>query len=101
MGKARTGSLTLTLSPFVHKYDATGIPALVPLLRKNVFASASATVFVTTFDGLPPGRYYIYHPVLLRPLALDADRSRDALHVIAVVVAKLRAENVLQESLQG
>ncbi|KAH8986841.1 hypothetical protein EDB92DRAFT_1818109 [Lactarius akahatsu] len=86
--------------PFVRKYTATDIPALVTLLRKNILsvpapapASATVTVLNRTLPMLlqvdvrradVPDR--VFHPIL---------------HTSAVVVAELRAEDVLREFLQG
>ncbi|KAH9166804.1 hypothetical protein EDB89DRAFT_1910393 [Lactarius sanguifluus] len=51
-----TRLVALALSPLVRKYTATDIPALVPLLRKNLL-SASSTVILTALDGLAaPGQ---------------------------------------------
>ncbi|KAH9041241.1 hypothetical protein EDB85DRAFT_2139914 [Lactarius pseudohatsudake] len=51
MSRAGTILVVLALNPFVRKYIATDIPALLPLLRKNLL-SASATVILTALDGL-------------------------------------------------
>ncbi|KAH9162715.1 hypothetical protein EDB89DRAFT_2079426 [Lactarius sanguifluus] len=84
------------MSPLVRKYTATDIPALIPLLRKNVFSSpASASVTVTALDWTLPT------PGQLRPLLTTLGLTRTALatpqRATAVVVAELRAEDVLQE----
>ncbi|KAF8261720.1 hypothetical protein EI94DRAFT_1745345 [Lactarius quietus] len=87
---AGTGLLALALSPLVRKYTATDIPALIPLIRKNVL---STSVTVTALDWtLPALRQVDVH---------DADAPDVLLaHTAAVVVAELRAEDVLREFLQ-
>jgi protein N-lysine methyltransferase METTL21D len=125
--RAGTGLLALALSPLVRRYTATDIPALVPLLRKNLLSTPStAAVTVTALDwSLPTLRQIdisadspdvllvvdcIYHPTLVRPLlatmsALALPRHTVALalprHTVALVVAELRAEDVLREFLEG
>ena len=115
VSRAGTGLLALALSPLVRKYTATDIPALVPLLRKNLL-SASATV--TALDwSLPALRQVdvrgadapdvllvadcVYHPALVGPLLTTLTALATPQHTIAVVVAELRAEDVLREFLQG
>jgi len=112
---AGTGLLALALSPLVRKYTATDIPVLVPLLRKNLL---STTVTVTALDWtLPALRQVdvrgadaldvllvvdcIYHPALVRPLLTTLTALATPQHTAAVVVAELRAEDVLREFLQG
>jgi hypothetical protein len=116
MRRAGTGLLALALSPLVRKYTATDIPALLPLLRKNV---RSASVTVTALDWtLPALRQVdsdvrgpdapdlllavdcIYHPALVRPLLTTLTALAMPQHTAAVVVAELRAEDVLREFLQ-
>ncbi|KAH8986123.1 hypothetical protein EDB92DRAFT_2105413 [Lactarius akahatsu] len=97
-------------APSESSANITQRTSLRPSRSSNRTFSSSATV--TASIGLPSrcadvrradppdvllvvGR--VYHPVL-RPLAHDADRSRDA---AAVVVAELRTEDVLREFLQG
>jgi hypothetical protein len=120
MHRAGTGLLALALSPLVRKYTATDIPALLPLLRKNV-RSASASVTVTALDWtLPALRQVddsdvrrgpdapdvllavdcIYHPALVQPLLTTLTALATPQHTAAVVVAELRAEDVLREFLQ-
>ena len=99
----------------MRKYTATDIPALLPLLRKNVL---SASVTVTALDwALPALRQVdvvgsdapdvllavdcIYHPALVRPLLTTLTALATPLHTAAIVVAELRAEDVLREFLQG
>jgi len=111
---AGTGLLALALSPLVRKYTATDIPALIPLLRKNVI---SAPVTVIALDWtLPALRQVdvhdadapdvllavdcIYHPALIRPLLTTLTALARPQHTAAVVVAELRAEDVLREFLQ-
>ncbi|KAN0138223.1 putative methyltransferase domain containing protein [Lactarius tabidus] len=115
---AGTGLLALALSPLVRKYTATDIPALLPLLRKNV---RSASVTVTALDWtLPALRQVddsdvrrgpdapdvllavdcIYHPALVQPLLTTLTALATPQHTAAVVVAELRAEDVLREFLQ-
>ncbi|KAH9025230.1 putative methyltransferase-domain-containing protein [Lactarius pseudohatsudake] len=115
---AGTGLLALALSPFVRKYTATDIPALVPLLRKNILsAPASAPVTVTALDWTLPalrqvdvGRTdapdvllvvdCVYHPALVRPLLTTLTALATPQRTVAVVVVELRAEDVLREFLQ-
>jgi hypothetical protein len=116
MNRAGTGLLALALSPLVRRYTATDIPALVPLLHKNLSASASVTV--TALDWtLPalrqvdvrgadaPGMLLVvdcvYHPAMVRPLLTTLTALATPQHTVAVVVAELRAEDVLREFLQG
>ncbi|KAI9449212.1 putative methyltransferase-domain-containing protein [Lactarius psammicola] len=116
---AGTGLLALALGPLVRKYTATDIPALVPLLRKNVLsASASASVTVTALDWTLPALRQVdvggadapdvllvvdcvYHPALIRPLLTTLTALATPQHTAAVVVAELRAEDVLREFLEG
>ena len=115
MGRAGTGLLALALKPLVRKYTATDIPALVPLLRKNLL---SASVTVTSLDWtLPALRQVdvrgadapdlllvvdcIYHPALVRPLLTTLTSLATPQHTAVVVVAELRAEDVLREFLEG
>lgn len=115
---AGTGLLALALSPFVRKYTATDIPALVPLLRKNVLsAPASATVTVTALDWTLPALRQVdvgstdapdvllvvdcvYHPALVPPLLTTLTALATPQRTAAVVVVELRAEDVLREFLQ-
>ena len=112
--RAGTGLLALALSPLVRKYTATDIPALIPLLRKNV-RSTSASVTVTALDWtLPALRQVdsdtppdvllavdcIYHPALVRPLLTTLTALAVPQHTTAVVVAELRAEDALREFLR-
>ncbi|KAH9008690.1 putative methyltransferase-domain-containing protein [Lactarius deliciosus] len=111
---AGTGLLALALSPFVRKYTATDIPALVPLLRKNVL---SASVTVTALDWTLPALRQVdvggtdapdvllvvdcvYHPALVRPLLTTLTALATPQRTVAVVVVELRAEDVLREFLQ-
>ncbi|KAH8990700.1 putative methyltransferase-domain-containing protein [Lactarius hatsudake] len=111
---AGTGLLALALSPFVRKYTATDIPALVPLLRKNVL---SASVTVTALDWTLPALRQVdmgstdtldvllvvdcvYHPALIRPLLTTLTALATPQRTVAVVVVELRAEDVLREFLQ-
>ncbi len=119
-GRAGTGLLALALSPLARKYTATDIPALVPLMRKNLLsasASTSESVTVMALDWtLPALRQVdvrganapdvllvvdcIYHPALVRPLLTTLTALATPRHTVAVVVAELRAEDVLREFLQ-
>lgn len=99
----------------MRKYTATDIPALLPLLRKNALSSS---VTIAALDWtLPALRQVdllgpdapdvllavdcIYHPALVRPLLTTLTALATPLHTAAVVVAELRAEDVLREFLQG
>ena len=105
MGRAGTGLLALALSPLVRKYTATDIPALVPLLRKNLL-STSPSVAVTSLDWtLPALRQVdvrsadapdlllvvdcIYHPALVHPLLTTLTSLATPHHTAVVVVAEL------------
>ena len=118
--RAGTGLLALALSPLVRKYTATDIAALIPLLRKNVRSAASASVTVTALDWtLPALRQVdsdvrgpdhapdvllavdcIYHPALVRPLLTTLTALAMPQRTAAIVVAELRAEDVLREFLR-
>ncbi|KAI0258905.1 hypothetical protein BC834DRAFT_834385 [Gloeopeniophorella convolvens] len=106
-----TGLLARALAPLVRRYTATDIPALVPLLRKNLVAVPGTAAAALDWT-LPAARQLdvstgppdlvlvvdcIYHPTLVRPL-LETLR---ALGAPALVVAELRAEDVLREFLAG
>ncbi|KAI0306141.1 hypothetical protein B0F90DRAFT_1814934 [Multifurca ochricompacta] len=132
-----TGLLALALSPLVRKYTATDIPALIPLLRKNLHPSRNAitnsanatttTITTTTTTTLnrtsitaldwtfPTSRQIdvqadvidvllvvdcIYHPTLVRPLLATMTALAVPRHTVALVVAELRAEDVLREFLE-
>ena len=118
--RAGTGLLALALSPLVRKYTATDIPALLPLLRKNVLPvppTTTTTVTVAALDwSLPALRQVdvradppdmllvvdcIYHPTLVRPLLATMTALAAPRHTIALVVAELRAEDVLRDFLEG
>lgn len=116
--RAGTGLLALALGPLVRKYTATDIPALLPLLRKNILSKPStATVTVTALDWtLPTLRQIdigadspdvllvvdcIYHPTLVRPLLATMTALAAPQHTVALVVAELRAVDVLREFLEG
>jgi protein N-lysine methyltransferase METTL21D len=115
--RAGTGLLALALSPLVRRYTATDIPALVPLLRKNLLSTPSTTaVTVTALDwSLSTLRQIdvgadspdvllvvdcIYHPTLVRPLLATMSALARPWHTVALVVAELRAEDVLCEFLE-
>jgi hypothetical protein len=116
MNRAGTGLLALALSPLVRRYTATDIPALVPLLRKNLSTSPSVTV--TALDWTLPALRQVdvrdadapyvllvvdcvYHPAMVRPLLTTLTALATPQHTVAVVVVELRAEDVLREFLQG
>ncbi|KAH9989562.1 putative methyltransferase-domain-containing protein [Russula vinacea] len=118
---AGTGLLALALSPLVRSYTATDIPALLPLLRKNVLSAppttTSTAVTVAALDWtLPTLRQIdvsadppdvllvvdcIYHPTLVRPLLTTMTALAAPRHTVALVVAELRAEDVLRDFLEG
>ena len=111
----------------MRRYTATDIPALVPLLRKNLVSvsappttgavASTAAVAVAALDWtLPPQRQIdicddppdvllvvdcIYHPTLVRPLLTTMTALAAPRRTVALVVAELRAEDVLREFLQG
>jgi hypothetical protein len=119
--RAGTGLLALALSPLVRKYTTTDIPALLPLLRKNVLSAppttTGTTVTVAALDWtLPTLRQIdisadppdvllvvdcIYHPTLVRPLLATMTALAAPQHTVALVVAELRAEDVLRDFLEG
>ncbi|KAI0291837.1 putative methyltransferase-domain-containing protein [Russula brevipes] len=115
-----TGLLALGLSPLARRYTATDIPALLPLLRKNLLSvppTTAGTITVVDLDWtLPALRQVdvstdppdvllivdcIYHPTLVRPLLGTMTAIAAPRHTVAVVVAELRAEDVLREFLEG
>ncbi|KAF8491621.1 putative methyltransferase-domain-containing protein, partial [Russula emetica] len=120
---AGTGLLALALCPLVRKYTATDIPALLPLLRKNVLSTPStaststATVTVTALDWTLPAQRQldvradppdillvvdcIYHPTLVRPLLTTMTALAAPGHTLALVVAELRAEDALRDFMEG
>jgi protein N-lysine methyltransferase METTL21D len=106
------------------------MPALLPLLRKNLlsvpgtpttFTSSSAAsagaITVTALDWTFPTQRQIdirddppdvllvvdciYHPTLVRPLLETMTTLAAPRHTVALVVAELRAEDVLREFLEG
>jgi len=117
---AGTGLLALALSPLVRKYTATDIPALLPLLRKNVLPEPPTTATAVTVAALdwtlpalrqidvradPPDVLLvvdcIYHPTLVRPLLTTMTALAAPRHTVALVLAELRAEDVLRDFLDG
>ncbi|KAH9012107.1 hypothetical protein EDB84DRAFT_1444840 [Lactarius hengduanensis] len=108
LGRSGTGLIALALSPFVRKCAATGHPRAVLLLCKDVLSAfAPTTVTVAALDGLSPRcarsacaalmcqtRRSLW--TLTTPTALAT-----ALNAVSVVVAELRAEDVLREFSQG
>ncbi|KAI0291840.1 putative methyltransferase-domain-containing protein [Russula brevipes] len=115
-----TGLLALGLSPLARRYTATDMPALLPLLRKNLLSvppTTAGTITVAALDWtLPALRQVdvstdppdvllivdcIYHPTLVRPLLGTMTAIAAPRHTVAVVVAELRAEDVLREFLEG
>lgn len=120
VNRAGTGLLALALGPLVRRYTATDIPALLPLLRKNVVSlppTATNTVTVTALDWTLPALRQIdvcvdppdvllvvdciYHPTLVRPLLATMTALAAPRHTLALVVAELRAEDVLREFLES
>ena len=128
---AGTGLLALALAPLVRKYTATDMPALLPLLRKNLLsvprpptASAAAgigatagAITVAALDWTLSARNQIdirdeppevllvvdciYHPTLVRPLLETMTALAAPRHTVALVVVELRAEDVLRGFLEG
>jgi protein N-lysine methyltransferase METTL21D len=115
--RAGTGLLALALGPLARKYTATDMPALIPLLRKNLLSRSSTTaVTVTALEWtLPTLRQIdvradspdmllvvdcIYHPTLVHPLLATMTALAVPRHTVALVVAELRAEDVLREFLE-
>ena len=121
--RAGTGLLALALSPLVRKYTATDIPALLPLLRKNLLSApasrptSTSTVTVTALDWTLPAQRQldihtdppdillvvdcIYHPTLVHPLLTTMTSLTAPGHTLALVVAELRAEDALRDFLEG
>jgi hypothetical protein len=115
-----------------RRYTATDMPALLPLLRKNLLsvpappttgtstvtaAAAVERITVAALDwSLPAQRQIdvradppdvllvvdcIYHPTLVRPLLATMTAFAAPRQTVALVVAELRAEDVLREFLEG
>jgi len=118
--RSGTGLLALGLSPLARRYTVTDIPALLPLLRKNLLSVPPTTAGTITVEDLdwtlpalrqvdvstdPPDVLLIvdciYHPTLVRPLLTTMTAIAAPRHTVAVVVAELRAEDVLREFLEG
>jgi hypothetical protein len=120
LNRAGTGLLALALSPLVRRYTATDIPALLPLLRKNVLSvppTTTNTATVTALDWTLPALRQIdvradppdlllvvdciYHPTLVRPLLATMTALAVPRRTLALVVAELRAEDVLRDFLES
>jgi hypothetical protein len=118
--RSGTGLLALGLSPLARRYTATDMPALLPLLRRNLLSVPPTTADAITVAALdwtlptlrqvdvsmdPPDVLLIvdciYHPTLVRPLLSTMTAIAAPRHTVAVVVAELRAEDVLREFLEG
>ncbi|KAI9460730.1 putative methyltransferase-domain-containing protein [Russula earlei] len=116
---AGTGLLALGLSSLVRRYTATDVPALVPLLRKNLLSvtpTTANTVTVAALDWTLPARRQvdvcadppdvllvvdcIYHPTLVPPLLGTMTALAEPRRTVALVVAELRAEDVLRGFLE-
>ncbi|KAI9438403.1 hypothetical protein BJY52DRAFT_1196074 [Lactarius psammicola] len=85
------------MSPLVRKHTATEYPSLdwtLPALRQIDVGGADAPDVLLAVDCLPLGDSNT-------PSAHDADRSRDTADTTAVVMADLRAEDVLWDCLEG
>ncbi|KAA1468886.1 hypothetical protein DENSPDRAFT_848515 [Dentipellis sp. KUC8613] len=122
-----TGLLSLVLGPLVQRYTATDIPALVPLLRKNIShlappphsPSSSHTPDISAHaldwtlpaarqlpDALPAPDLLlavdcIYHPALVRPLVETLSALAVPRHTRVLVVSELRAEDVVRAFLEA
>ncbi|KAH9022688.1 hypothetical protein EDB85DRAFT_1895130 [Lactarius pseudohatsudake] len=97
LGRSGTGLIALALSPFVRKCAATDIPALYCFCARTSSPPSPPPPLLWQLSmGSPhaaPGR--------LRPLAHTPTALATALHAVSVVVAELRAEDVLREFSQG
>lgn len=124
---AGTGLLSVVLGPLVRRYSATDLPDLITLIRKNIShipakPSSSLTPHTIKAEALdwtlpadrqlsssvlsdPPDLILvidcIYHPSLVAPL-IDTLTSLAVPHYTSViVVAELRAEDVMTEFIEG
>jgi protein N-lysine methyltransferase METTL21D len=120
---AGTGLLSITLSPLARRYTITDIPALTPLIQKNLSLNIpgwpeSSNITLDSLDWLhlhatPPssrGRIFpvtdpvdlillvdcIYHPSLL-PALLSTINHFAHDRTAVLVVVELRAEDVIRE----
>ncbi|KAI0046497.1 hypothetical protein FA95DRAFT_1560050 [Auriscalpium vulgare] len=117
---AGTGLLAVALGPLVRRYTATDIPALVPLLRKNLsHARSQPDTTATALDWAhPPVRQLpaavladpadlllvvdcIYHPALVPPLLDTISALAVPRRTAVLVVSELRAEDVVRTFLEG
>ncbi|KAH8997813.1 hypothetical protein EDB86DRAFT_2776747, partial [Lactarius hatsudake] len=112
-----TGLVTLALGPFVREYTSRDIPALVPLLRKNILsAPAPASAIMTVLNWTLPALYpvdvrradvpdvllvvdRVFHPILV--CLVLAMLTALAMVQHTSVVAEMPTEDVLREFLQG
>ena len=116
--RAGTGLLAAALGPLFAQYTATDIPALVPLLQKNIH-DAHGNVSACALDWtLPANRQLpddvlrepldlvlavdcIYNPSLISPLLSTISQLATPNHTLALVVSELRSEDVMREFLEG
>jgi len=119
---AGTGLLACALGPLCARYVATDIPALMPLLRKNITSICHGTpVSACTLDwSFPSSRQLpddilhtpseiilavdcIYHPSLVPPLldTIAALCRPGATATAVLVVSELRAEDVVRTFLDA
>jgi protein N-lysine methyltransferase METTL21D len=126
VSSAGTGLLSIVLSPLVRHYTVTDIPALLPLIRKNVtlnFPSwptnsnisleeldwhhlhttphSKRSRLFSAFSSKPIDLILlvdcIYHPSLLPPLLSTIDYLAIPGKTAVLVVVELRAEDVIRE----
>ncbi|VDC03572.1 unnamed protein product [Peniophora sp. CBMAI 1063] len=115
---AGTGLLGTALGPLFAQYTATDIPALVPLLHKNM-DNAKRNISAHALDWtLPASRQLsddvlrepldlilavdcIYNPSLVPPLLSMISQLCTPNRTIALVVSELRSEDVMREFMGG
>lgn len=118
--RAGTGLLGVALGPLFRRYTATDIPALVPLLRKNIGtikrspSSISAMALDWTIAAqrqLPDDVLAdpldlilavdcLYHPLLIPPLLETLSALCIPDRTVVLLVSELRAEDVPREFLE-
>ncbi|KZV62764.1 hypothetical protein PENSPDRAFT_657887 [Peniophora sp. CONT] len=115
---AGTGLLGAALGPLFAQYTATDIPALVPLLQKNL-TDAKGDVSACALDWtFPVARQLpddllrepldlvlavdcIYNPSLVPPLLNTISQLCAPNHTVVLVVSELRSEDVMREFVEG
>ncbi|THH11875.1 hypothetical protein EW146_g7904 [Bondarzewia mesenterica] len=123
--RAGTGLLSMVLGPLVRRYTATDLPELIPLIRKNISRavppSSSSHAYMIAAESLdwtlpahrqlphetlsdPPDLLLvvdcIYHPSLIPPLIDTLTTLAVPQRTAVLVLAELRAEDVIREFLE-